>query len=47
MFKFCYDSNFILSFSGNNQADGIKAFTSTQTYLDTCLVLLIHISRKW
>ena len=31
---FCYERNFMLSLSDNNQFDTIKAFNSTSRYLD-------------
>ena len=37
LFLFCYERNFMLSLSDNNQADIIKAFNSTSRYLDGLL----------
>ena len=34
LFLFCYERDFMLSLSDNNQADIIEAFTSTSRYLD-------------
>ena len=34
LFLFCYERDFMLSLSDNNQADVIKAFNSTSRYLD-------------
>ena len=34
LFLFCYERNFMLSLSDNNQTDIIEAFTSTSRYLD-------------
>ena len=34
LFLFCYDRDFMLSLSDNNQADNIEAFNSTSRYLD-------------
>ena len=37
LFLFCYEINFMLSLSDNNQADIIEAFNSTSRYLDDLL----------
>ena len=37
LFLFCYERDFILSLSDNNQADIIQAFNSTSRYLDDLL----------
>ena len=37
LFLFCYDRNFMLSLSGDNQSDVIEAFISTSRYLDDLL----------
>ena len=37
LFLLCYDRDFMLSLSGNNQADFIDAFNSTSRYLDDLL----------
>ena len=37
LFLFCYERDFILSLSENNQTDIIKAFNSTSRYLDDLL----------
>ena len=37
LFLFCYERDFMLSLSGNNQADIIEAFNSTSRYLDDLL----------
>ena len=34
LFLFCYERDFMLSLSDNNQTDIIKAFNSTFRYLD-------------
>ena len=34
---FCYERNFMLSLSDNNQADVVEAFNSTSRYLDGLL----------
>ena len=34
---FCYERDFILSLSDNNQADVVKAFNATSRYLDDLL----------
>ena len=38
LFLFCYESNFMLSLSDNNQTDIIEAFNSTSRYLDDLLL---------
>ena len=37
LFLFCYESDFMLSLSENNQTDIIEAFSSTSRYLDDLL----------
>ena len=37
LFLFCYERDFMLSLSDNNQADIIKAFNSNSRYLDNLL----------
>ena len=37
LFLFCYERDFMLSLSDNNQADIIEAFNSTSRYLDDVL----------
>ena len=37
LFLFCYERDFMLSLSDNNQADFIEAFNSTSRYLDDLL----------
>ena len=37
IFLFCYDKDFTVSHSGNNQADTIEAFKSATRYLDDLL----------
>ena len=37
LFLFCYERDFILSLSDNNQTDIIEAFNSTSRYLDDLL----------
>ena len=37
MFLFCYERDFMLSLSDNNQTDIIEAFNSTSRYLDDLL----------
>ena len=34
LFLFCYERDFMTSFSGDNQADIIEAFNSTSRYVD-------------
>ena len=37
LFLFCYERDFMMSLSDNNQADVVEAFTSTSIYLDDLL----------
>ena len=37
LFLFCYERDFMLSLSDNNQADIIEAFNSSSRYLDDLL----------
>ena len=37
LFLFCYERDFMLSLSGNNQTDIIESFNSTSRYLDDLL----------
>ena len=37
LYLFCYERDFMLSLSDNNQADIIEAFNSTSRYLDDLL----------
>ena len=37
LFLFCYERDFMLSLSDNNQTDFISAFNSTSRYLDDLL----------
>ena len=37
LFLFCYERDFILSYSDNNQAYVVEAFNSTSRYLDGLL----------
>ena len=46
-FLFCYEIDFILSMSDNNQTDIIEAFNSTSRYLDDLLNIVILILNKW
>ena len=39
LFLFCYETDFMLFLSDNNQADVIEAFNSTSRYLDDLLNL--------
>ena len=39
LFLFCYERDFMLSLSDNNQADIIEAFNSTSRYLDDLLII--------
>ena len=36
-FLFCYERDFVLSLSDNNQADVVETFYSTSRYLDDLL----------
>ena len=42
LFLFCYERDFMLSLSDNNQTDIIEAFNSASGYLDD-LIMIIHI----
>ena len=46
-FLFCYERDFMLSLSDNNQTDTIEAFNSTSRYLDDLFILIILILNKW
>ena len=46
LFLFCYERDFMLSLSDNNQTDIIEAFNSSSRYLDD-LILIIRILNKW
>ena len=39
LFLFCYERDFMLSLSDNNQADVVEAFNSTSRYLDDLIAL--------
>ena len=41
LFLFCYEGNFMLSFSDDTQSEVIEAFNSTSRYLDDLLILII------
>ena len=43
LFLFCYERDFMLSLSGDNQPDVIEAFSSTSRYLDD----LLHIDSNF
>ena len=47
MCLFCYERDFMLSISDNNQADVIEAFNSSSKYIDGMLNLTIRISNNW
>ena len=47
LFLFCYERDFMLSLSDNNQTDTIEAFNSTSRYLDDLFILIILILNKW
>ena len=47
LFLFCYDRDFMLSMSDNNQADIIEAFNSTSRYLDDLLNIDNPYFEKW
>ena len=42
----CYERDFMLSLSDNNQADVVEAFKFTSRYLGDCLILIILIFHK-
>ena len=47
LFLLCYENNFMLSLSDNNQADIIEAFNSTSRYLDDLLNIDNPYFEKW
>ena len=47
LFLFCYERDFMLSLSDNNQTDIIEAFNSTPDIQMTNLILIILILNKW
>ena len=47
LFLFCYERDFMLSLSDNNQADIIEAFKSTSRYLDDLLNIDNPYLNKW
>ena len=47
LFLFCYERDFMLSLSDNNQTDIIEAFNSTSRYLDDLLEWIILILNNW
>ena len=47
LFLFCYERDFMLSLSDNNQTDIIEAYNSTSRYLDDYLILISRILNKW
>ena len=47
LFLFCYEREFMLSLSDNNQADIIEAFYSTSRYLDDLLNIDNPYLNKW
>ena len=47
LFLFCYERDFMLSLSNNNQTDIIEAFDSTSRYLMAYLIMIILILNKW
>ena len=47
LFLFCYERDFMLSLSDNNQTNIIEAFNSTSRYLDDLLILIFLILNKW
>ena len=47
LFLFCYERDFMLSLSNNNQTDIIEAFNSTSRYLMAYLIMIILILNKW
>ena len=47
LFLFCYERDFMLSLSDNNQADIIEAFNSTSRYSDDLLNIDNPYLNKW
>ena len=46
LFVFCYERDFMLSLSDNNQADVVETFDYTSKYLEFFLILIILILNK-
>ena len=47
LFLFCYERDFMLSLSDNNQADVVEAFNSTSRYLSHLLNIDNPFLHKW
>ena len=47
LFLFCYERDFMLSLSDNNQTDFMEAFNSTSRYLDDLLDIDNPYLNKW
>ena len=47
LFLFCYESDFVLSLSGDNQSDVIEAFTSIFRNLDGLLGMAVASLVAW
>ena len=47
LFLFCYEIDFMLSLSDNNQTDIVEAFNSTFRYLDDLLNIENPYLNKW
>ena len=47
LFLLCYERDFMLSLSDNNQTDIIEAFNSTSRYSNGYIMLIILILNKW
>ena len=46
LFLFCYERDFMTTLTDDNQADIIRAFSSTSRYLDDFLIMTILISKE-
>ena len=47
LFLFCYERDFMLSLSEDNQSDVIEAFSSTSRYLDDLLIIDNDFFEAW
>ena len=47
LFLFCYERDFMMSLSGDKQADVIDAFNTESIYLDGILKIIMFILTLW
>ena len=45
LFLFCYERDFMLSLSDNNQVNVVEAFNFTSRYLDDLVITLMYCSK--